>query len=202
MKRLNLNFLNLKKYVETAAGHTEIHMGEKEIFNRLLEIGRLFIEAFIEKSGPKHDYENRPVREGCEALEYKGMSERRYFSIFGEIKIERARYLLPEGAYHHPLDARLNLPDSKYSYLLQKWLQISAVETNYRESTERFEEIFGFSFRANTVRRMTNEISADVGSFYDQMPAPASESEGECLAIGADGKGVRLIKSEHSGGKK
>ena len=48
---------------------------------------------------------------------------------------------------------------------------------------------------------MTNEISADVGSFYDQMSAPASESEGECLAIGADGKGVRLIKSEHSGGK-
>ena len=72
----------------------------------------------------------------------------------------------------------------------------SAVETNYRESTNRFEEIFGFIFRANTVRRMTNEVSIDVDSFYGQVAAPAPEIEGECLAIGADGKGVRLIKSE------
>ena len=115
------------------------------------------------------------------------MSERAYFPIFGEIRIERARYFLSSGDDYHPLDARLNLPQSKYSYLLQKWLQISAVETNYRESTNRFEEIFGLTFRANTVRRMTNEISIDVDSFYDQVAAPAPEIEGECLAIGADG---------------
>ena len=29
-----------------------------------------------------------------------------------------------------------------------------------------------------------------------RLPRPAPEIEGDCLAIGADGKGVRLIKSE------
>ena len=183
--------LTSKNYVKKASGHTEVHLCEKEIFNRLLETGRVFLEAFVEKSGPKHAYEKRPLSQDGQALEYKGMSERAYFSIFGEIRIERARYLLSSGDDYHPLDTRLNLPQSKYSYLLQKWLQISAVETNYRESTNRFEEIFGF-----TVRRMTNEVSIDVDSFYDQVAAPAPEIEGECLAIGADGKGVRLIKSE------
>jgi hypothetical protein len=45
---------------------------------------------------------------------------------------------------------------------------------------------------------MTGNVSRAVDSFYEQSTAPAAETEGECLAIGLDGKGVRLVKSERA----
>jgi len=196
---LNHQFEDLKNYVtEMGQQQTPIHLREQAIFRRLLEMGRLFLQESIQQSGPNHDREHAPTTATGQRLPYKGTSSRWYVSIFGEIKINRARYLLPSGRYHYPLDARLELPRSKYSYLLQKWLEASAVENNYRESAERFDELFGFSFGPNLVCRMTGQVSGDVDSFYEQTAAPAAETEGECLAIGLDGKGVRLVKSERA----
>ena len=196
---LDHKFAELKKYVmDSAQQRTAIHLSEKGIFSRLLEMGRLLLEIFIQQSGPNHDVENLPRTATEQTLPYKGKSTRTYFSIFGKIKIRRARYLKPSGRYHYPLDVRLELPPSKYSYLLQKWLQAGAVENNYRESAERFHELFDFSFCPNIVCRMTNGVSRTVDSFYDQSATPAAETEGECLAIGLDSKGVRLVKSERS----
>ena len=193
---LNHQFEALKKYVtEMARQQMPIHLREQAIFRRLLDMGCLFLQESIQQSGPNHDREKAPATATGQRLPYKGASTRQYVSIFGEIKIKRARYLQPSGRYHYPLDARLELPRSKYSYLLQKWLEASAVENNYRESAERFHELFGFSFGPNLVCRMTGKVSGAVESFYEQAAAPAAESEGECLAIGLDGKGVRLVKS-------
>jgi hypothetical protein len=46
--------------------------------------------------------------------------------------------------------------------------------------------------------RMTGNVSKAVDSYYEQSAAPVAETEGECLAIGRDGKGVRLVKSERT----
>lgn len=196
---LDHKFAELKKYVTDAAGQpTAIHRHEKEIFRHALEMGRLCLEALIQQSGPNHDRENPPKTAEGRRLPYKGQSTRRYVSIFGEIKIPRARYLMPSGRYHYPLDIRLQLPASKHSYLLQKWLQAGAVENDYRESAERFHELFDFSFYPNLLCRMTGQVSRTVETFYDHLAAPAAETEGECLAIGLDGKGVRLVKAERA----
>lgn len=196
---LDHKFAELKKYVTaTVQQQTAIHLSEKEIFRRMLEMGRLCVEALIEQSGPNHEAANPPKSAEGDSLPYNGQSTRTYFSIFGKIKIRRARYLMPSGSYHYPLDTRLELPTTKHSYLLQQWLQIGAVESDYRESTERFHELFGFSFYPSLVCRMTGNVSRAVDSFYEQSAAPAAETEGECLAIGLDGKGVRLVKSERT----
>lgn len=196
---LDHEFAALKKYVtETAQQQRAIHLSEKEIFSRVLEMGRLCLEALIQQSGPNHDAANAPKSvAGC-SLPYNGQSTRTYFSIFGNIKIRRARYLMPSGSYHHPLDTQLELPPMKHSYLLQKWLQAGAVENDYRESAERFHELFNFSFYPSLVCRMTGNAAKAVDSFYEQSAAPATETEGPCLAIGLDGKGVRLVKSERA----
>lgn len=194
---LDHKLAELKKYVtETAQQQTAIHLSEKEIFRRVIEMGRLGVEAVIQQSGPNHDGANPPKTAEGRPLPYNGQSTRTYFSIFGAITIRRARYLMPSGGYHYPLDVQLQLPATKHSYLLQKWLQAGAVENDYRESAERFHELFDFSFYPNLICRMTGKVSTAVDSFYEQSAAPAAETEGECLAIGLDGKGVRLVKSE------
>lgn len=196
---LDHKFSELKKYVtETAQQQTALHLSEKEILSHLLEMGRLCVEAVIQQSGPNHQAANPPKSVTGRPLPYNGQSTRTYFSIFGKIKIRRARYSKPSEGYHYPLDTRLELPPTKHSYLLQQWLQAGAVENDYRESTERFHEVFGFSFYPSLICRMTGNVSKAVDAFYEQSVAPVAETEGECLAIGLDGKGVRLVKSERA----
>jgi hypothetical protein len=129
-------------------------------------------QAVIQQSGPNHAGANAPKSVESRSLPYNGQSTRTYFSISGKIKSRRACYLMPSGCYYYPLDERLELPPTKHSYLLQKWLQAGAVENDYRESEERFDELFGFSFYPNLVCRMTSNVSKAVESFYEQVPRP------------------------------
>jgi hypothetical protein len=193
---VDAQFSAIKEYVEQSAGKVELHVAEQVIFNKLLQLGLCFIKEYVRNSCPFHDPQAPPVAKDGSVPAYKGTSTRSYFSIFGEFKIERARYLTASGRYWQPLDHRLNLPTEKYSYLLQKWLQTGCTETNYHEAANHFNEIFGFSFRPNALRRITDQVSDEVAPFYDENAAPSRESEGPCIGISADGKGVRIIKSD------
>ena len=198
LSKLDENFASLKEYVKIAAGHTEIHMTEKEIFKRLQEIGLLLMQEFVQTCGTGYQAGESAPREEGKPLPYKGICTCNYFSIFGEIQIPRARYLRPAGTYHYPLDQQLNLPQSKYSYLLQKWIQGRAVETNYREAVERFNEMFDFSLCASVPQRLGKQLGEEAQAFYKTNVAPSPETEGPYLAISADGKGVRIVRSERS----
>lgn len=198
LSKLEENFASLKEYVKTAAGHTEIHVTEKEIFKRLQEIGLLLVQEFVQNCGTGYQTGvSVPCEEG-KPLPYKGTCTCDYFSIFGEIQIPRARYLRPSGNYHYPLDQQLNLPQVKYSYLLQKWIQGRAVETDYREAVDRLNEMFDFSLCASVPQRLGKQLGEEAQTFYENSAAPAPATEGPCLAISADGKGVRIVRSERS----
>lgn len=58
---------------------------------------------------------------------------REYQSIFGNEELERVVYGSREGLQYEyiPLDVQLQLPKSKFSYLLQDWDQSLAVKTSY-----------------------------------------------------------------------
>jgi hypothetical protein len=59
------------------------------------------------------------------------------------ITMVRAYYLKDGGMGIFPLEALLNLPKRKYSYLLQKWMTLSGVRTTYEAAAQWMEEIFG-----------------------------------------------------------
>ena len=58
---------------------------------------------------------------------------REYLSVFGLYELSRVVYGTRAGQKieYVPLDAKLKLPESKFSYLLQDWDQSLAVETPY-----------------------------------------------------------------------
>jgi hypothetical protein len=96
----------------------------------------------------------------------------------------------------YPIDAQLNLPAHKYSYVLLKWLQASSAEEDFRSAVHRFNEIFSFSFFPELPQRQGLPIADYVEPFYDQIAAPSGHTEGSHIAISADGKGIRILKSE------
>ena len=193
---LNNEFEKIMVYVKEAVNTKEICLVEKELFQKLQHLGQSLLDCFVKQHGTGYQKNNPPCSENGQALEYKGTVDSPYFSIFGEISISRASYVSESHKYYYPLDERLNLPAGKYSYLLQQWIKSRDVETDFRDAVEVFNEVFDFSLLPNMPRRIGTKVSHYVDDFYEQHPAPCPESEGTHLAIGADGKGIRIIKSE------
>ncbi len=193
---LDARYAQIKAYVVGAVGQEAIHEVEKHLFRQLQQLGRGLLEAFVAHSGTGYEAGNPPVSEEGVAMEYKETPESPYVSIFGEIRIARAAYAHPTGGRVYPLDAQLNLPDHKYSYLLLKWLQASSADQDDRKAVDHFNELFDFSFFPDLPQRQGRPVAAYVESFYEQVDPPSPNQEGSHIALSADCKGVRIRRSE------
>ena len=194
--KLDAEFSAIKRYLLNSVGETEIHRVEKELFARLQELGRMLLELYIKEHGTGYVKSMKLSNQSHMPPRYKGVIHRQYFSIFGEIEIERASYSTGNGGYFYPLDKQLNLPEGKYSYLLRKWIESRAVESDFREALSHFNEIFDFTFLPALPQRLAREASIYVDRFYKDQAPPAPDSEGSYMGISMDGKGVRILKSE------
>ena len=193
---LDETFEGLKEYILGAVGQEDLHQVEQTLFRRLQKMGLRSLECFVAESGNGYEAGHPPLTEEGEPMRYKGPVDAPYFSIFGELSIPRAAYAHPEGSYVYPIDAQLNLPAHKHSYLLVKWLQASAAQENFREAVNRFNEVFDFLFFPELPHHLGGRLAAYVAPFYQQVEAPAPDTEGSHLALSADSKGVRILKSE------
>ena len=173
-----------------------MHEVEHGIFRRLQQLGRIMMERFVAESGTGYTPGRPPCPLSGEPLEYKGIETVDYLSIFGLIGLPRAAYAHPDGGYVYPMDGQWNRPAHKYSYLLLKWLHAVAVEDNYHEAAQRLNDIFDLSLMPNVAHRLGKEVGARVGPYYEQREAPAADTEGSHVGISADGKGVRILRSE------
>lgn len=193
---LDETFTEIKAYVEGVIGQADLHEVEQDLFRRLQRLGRRFLETFVALSGTGYEAGHPPLSEDGRPMAYKETPDCPYVSIFGQIRIFRAAYAHPDGGRIYPIDAQLNLPDHQYSYLLLKWLQASSAQQDFRKAVNRFNEIFDFSFFPELPQRQGVEIAEYVTPFYEQVEAPSPGTEGSHMAISADCKGVRILKSE------
>ena len=164
----------------------ELHTVEEEIFRTLLRIGNNALEAFVEKKG---------TGEKAYGDEIHSHSEKNwnYISIFGNVPIKRAYFWDKEkGGGVFPIDEELNLPNKHYSYLLQNWNQLLAVDGNFASARETLERIFGINIWTKQSEEINQNAAQSVEEFY------AANSEGEqiqpVLVAEVDGKGVVIRK--------
>ena len=128
-------------YVQGEALGQDLYSVEKELFKRLLRLGHAFLSEVIARRGTgKAD---GPVEVGDEVLPYHLDRERTHLSIFGELQINRAYYWRPGKSGYYPLDAELNLPSRRYSYLLSEWAQGLIVEEPYEKAMQRVAGFLG-----------------------------------------------------------
>lgn len=196
--KLDAEFSAIKHYLMDAVEETEIHQVEKELFARLQEIGRMLLNIYIKEHGTGYNETMTLHSQTGKRLRYKGLVKRQYFSIFGEIEIERAGYATGCEGYFYPVDQQLNLPEGKYSYLLRKWIESRAVESDFREALSHFNEMFDFTFFPTLPQRLAKEASIHVGRFYEEQEPPVPATEGSHIGISMDGKGIRILKSERA----
>jgi hypothetical protein len=196
---LDEEFADLKAALHEAVGRAPLHEVERMLFRQLQHLGRGLLEWFIAASGTGYEADHPPCTERGKPMTYKGTECSPYWSIFGEIPLTRAAYAHPEGGYYYPLDAQLNRPASKYSYLLQQWLQADASEMDFRQAVARLERIFEWSLSVDVPQRLGFPLAAQVDAFYAQQPPADPAQEGGHLAVSADGKGVPILRGERGG---
>lgn len=185
----------LNEFIDRVARQgSAAHEVEEQLFRKLLAVGRQLYERFLAWQGTGDVGECFTLPDGRELRRLPKTHVRSLLTIFGEFALDRAVYGSRAGQAIEavPLDARLQLPASKFSHLLQSWDQLVATEQPYGQVSQVMEMILGLSQHVDSLERMSRGMSASAEEFCWSQPAPAAAEEGEVLVESADGKGVPI----------
>lgn len=183
----------LAAYVrQAAAAATPAHEVERGIWTRILAVGRQALDLFFRLQGTGDIGETVELPAGPTARRLPGTHARAYRSVFGDFTIRRAAYGTRAGQKiaFVPLDARLQLPASDYSYLLQQWDQALGCESAFARVGVTLSAVLGLEQSTDSLERMNRQMAEAVHAFRISRPVPAAADEGEVLVAQADGKGV------------
>lgn len=196
---LNTRFEEMRHYVLTAARQgLPAHEVELALWQRVLQMGYHAFGMFFALQGTGDVGDSLTLSDGRQVRRLDDLRERAYHSVFGSFTLTRAVYGTREGQKIDcvPLDSRLQLPESEFSYLLQDWDQALAVETPYNKVNDVLEMILGFSQSVDSLERMNRGMAESVASFQQAKPIPPREEEGAILVTSADAKGVPMRREK------
>ena len=164
-------------------------------------MGRHMLQGYVDAQGtgdlgPTLEHEGQPLNR------LDGLFDRRYVSIFGELRICRTVYgtRLTQKFEAIPLDVRLGLPESDFSYVLQGWDQAFCVQNSFDASRNNIQRILGLGQTLGSLEQMNRSMAEDVEGFYAVQPAPPPEQEASILVLTADGKGVPMRRDPQQDG--
>jgi len=171
---------------------------EKQILKGVLNLGLELLKLSIATRQEQIEASGKPKVAG--KIVNKGLVPRFYQSIFGELEISHRKYHIGGKGLYYPLDASLNLPKQKHSYVIQDWIGKSSTDLDYRESVSMLNEILGLDLNATQSKSNVNNLGQDVAAYYSEQ-AIEPVSAGNFLCVEWDGKGVPIIKQERQATK-
>jgi hypothetical protein len=195
LENLDEQITALKDYVlGSVADCKPAHTVELGIWKKMLEIGRMAYGSFLSTQGNGDLGGNVELKDGRVLNRLEKPHDRIFQTIFGKFNLSRYCYGTGENKKIEliPLDTRLQLPASEFSYTLQNWDQHLAVENSYQQVNEIIQNILGFTQTVDSLERMNQSMAEDVPSFLKSKPLPPKEEEGKILVMSADGKGIPM----------
>lgn len=181
------------------------HEVEEGLWRGVLALGHSLLGAFFAASGDGDVGEEHRSEQG-RVLKRLAPRTRPYRSVFGEFELKRIVYGQREGQAIEaiPLDARLKLPETCTSFLLQSWDEQLMIELPYAQASDLLERVLGVRQSVQTLERQQAGLSTSVDAFWAQQPPPEPASANTLVVNTVDGKGVAMRASETHGvgGKK
>jgi hypothetical protein len=203
LKGENGDLLSILKEMQAAVSEavqkgTPLHEVERIVWRQVLLMGRAALGQFLTCLGTGDLGESVTLPDGRVCQRLQELHSRRYVSIFGEFRLKRKVYGSREGQKIEfvPLDNRLQLPESVFSYLLQDWDQSLCVEEAFSQAKSTVARMLGFQQSVDSLERMNVQMAESVEAFRAERTLPAAEEEGEIVVSSADGKGVVMRRAE------
>jgi hypothetical protein len=197
---------SLVKLAEDLAGFVRqaVHEGasldhlERGALQRVLDMGHAAVDMFLEAQGNGDLGDSVVTAEGSVLYRSDTIMPRPLRTIFGEHSFDA--FVYAQGSKRRielrPIDARLNLPEGKASYLLQEFSQLFCVEKAFGVGARQFETVFGQRLSVDVLEDINRSMGQQAEHFLGALPKPAAKDEGEILVVTADGKGVPLVKAD------
>jgi len=179
---------------EAAVKGMAAHEVEEGVWQRVLAMGRQATGQFLAMQGDGDVGETIEMPGGEELRRLPEPHRRTYHSIFGPFTLSRFVYGSREGQRIEfvPLDARLELPEGEYSYVLQDWAGTLCVEHAFARTAQTLETILGLSLAVDSLERMSRKMAVSAEGFRSSLGKPPAQEEGQILVDTADGKGVPM----------
>jgi hypothetical protein len=168
---------------------------ERGTLRRVLALGAAAVDFFLKAQGDGDLGPRLEVEGGRNLYRSASVQQRPLRTIFGEHTFET--YVYAAGSKRpielRPLDARLNLPPGKASYLLQEFSQLFCVEKAFAVGARQFESVFGQTLSVDVLEDINRALGTQADPFLEDLPVPPPAEEGAILVATADGKGVPLV---------
>jgi len=181
---------------QAAQDGSAAHEVERQLFDKLLALGRTLFGGFLQSAGPGDFGESVTLDD--ESLVHRSVEEhrRRLLTVFGEFTLSRWVYAQRGKTKFEfvPTDQRLQLPASEVSYLLQEWDQLLGVEHAFGKVREVIETILRLKQSVDTLEH-TNQQMAEAAPVFREEQGPVDMSkEGELLIVTEDNKGIPMVR--------
>lgn len=164
---------------------------ERQMWWKLLKIGRNLMSLFFTARKEAAGKEKWVEQEG-EIYRYKGDRKRGYVSVFGEVEVWRASYWKKGKGSLFPLDEALSLPERQYSDWVQEIVSEVSIAQPYEEAVGMVQKWLPVTQPKRSAQQVVGDHAAVMRAYYEQKPAPESETEDTILAVSADGKGIPM----------
>jgi len=176
---------------------TPAHKVEENLLNQLLKIGHQCMLLLFEHYGSCDLGEVLDLLDGSSLKRLSELHIKEYLSIFGLINAERYVYGTREGQKidYVPLDARLQLPKQKFSYLLQNWDQSLATEMPYLKVNEIMMQILNLSIPVSSLERTNQNMNQYSDKYWDNQIVIKPAEKAQLVVGSSDCKGVVIRKS-------
>lgn len=190
----------LKQTVEKAAdGGDSFDSVERRVRESVAQIGFEFMELFLKLQGfgdlgPEITTEDQKTLRRSEEPVTTAIR-----SIFGSHQFKQFTYARGQkkSVELRPISARMSLPAERWSFLLQEFSQILAVDSSYGQAMEVLGKILGGgAYSVDTAEKTNLKLGQAAGEFLGDLPTPEPESEAKLLVASADCKGVPLVKQD------
>lgn len=172
---------------------SRIDQVERDVWAQLLEAGRTALAGFVAGAGDGDEGER--VEAAGKSLERSDQPRRRlYRSIFGEIEIDRFVYApgSKKRVAYAPVDARLGLPESEYSYVLEEWLERLCVKEPFAEGASDLAAIFNLQPSTRTAESLNRKMAEHAEAYRVGQAPVEMASEEEIIVATADGTSVPM----------
>jgi len=169
-----------------------VHEVESGLWDLALQVGRRGLSAFLDAHGSGDVGQTVTLADGREVRRLEELHRRQYVSIFGSFTLQRTVYGSREGQTLEfvPLDNRLQLPPSDFSYVLQDWDQSLVMEQPFGQVSQTMERILRFKQSVDSLEGMNRQQAQDAGLFRDLQGSPPAAEEGQIVVVTADCKGI------------
>jgi hypothetical protein len=203
VERLNEAFRLARTQFETVICHLhsdvtarmEHDQVETLIKKQGTEVMRLLLQGHLdERCKEEQRMESVHGADGIVRTHCRENCERNLMTEFGQVVVRRKGYSAKGFESLFPLDAELNLPETKYSSELSRLVAQEVADSSFEEGVESIRRMTGGQIPKRQIIEQTVKMSQDFDAFY-KIPAE-QEKTSDLLAITVDGKGIVMRQED------